>query len=62
MTKQTNSSEALSDAGKARRAAMKKMAIGAAFTVPVVASFSMESMAGSANGNGYGANMTQQIP
>ena len=53
------SKNTLSDAGKARRAAMKKMAIGAAFTVPVVASFSMESMAGGVNGRGYAQNMTK---
>lgn len=52
----------LSEAGKARRDAMKKLAVGAAFTVPVVASFSMESMAGTVNGKGYGANMTYKPP
>ena len=52
------SKKTLSDAGKARRDALKKMAVGAAFTVPVVASFSMESMAGSANGKMYASNMT----
>lgn len=44
MSKQIETKDTLSTEGKSKRDSLRKMALGAAFAVPVVASFSMDKV------------------